>query len=259
MSDWVMVSWYEMLVSWANIYVPRVLQAAIVILIAYLLVKYLDKVVSLFIKAEEHEFINRFIMFLKGIIYSIAILMAISFVAVESQVFVALLLTVGIGIIVMFSDVLRNIGSELYVRNLRVLREGDWVEIDGIQGRVARLTSMGVILETLRRERVFIPYTRIAHTKVVNRMSTYGLSFRVVVRVPKTYDVTKARELVMSSLQGVREDLIAEPSVVLRSITETSYVFDITLDVMNVGKAEKVFSDLLLELKSREPNADVEF
>ncbi len=254
-----MVSWYEMLMSWASIYIPRVLQAAIVVLVAYLLVKYLDKVVSLFIKTEEHEFIDRFIMFLKGTIYSIAVLMAISFIAVEPQVFIALLLTVGVGIIIMFSDVLRNVGSELYVRNLRMFREGDWVEIDGIQGRVARLTSMGVILETLRRERVFVPYTRIAHTTVVNRMSTYGLSFRVVVRIPKTYDATKARELVVSSLQRVREDLVAEPSVVLRSITETSYVFDITLDVMNVGKAEKVFSDLLLELKTREPNADIEF
>jgi small conductance mechanosensitive channel len=252
------VSWYEMLASWVSAYIFRVLQAAIVILVAYLVVKYLDKAVSLFIKTEEHEFVERFIMFLKGIIYAIAILMAISFVAVEPQVFVALLLTVGVGIIVMFSDVLRNLGSELYVRNLRTFKEGDWVEIDGVQGKVARLTSLGVILETLRRERAFIPYSRIAHTTVVNRTSTYGLSFHVLVRVPKTYDTAKARELVVSSLQRVREDLVAEPSVALRSVTETSYVFDVTLDVMNVGKVEKVFSDLLLELKSKEPNIDVE-
>lgn len=253
-----MPSWVEVITGWIGGYLVRVLQAALVVLVAYIVVKYVDKAISLIVKAEEHEFIERFVMFFKAIVYAIAILMAISFIAVEPQVFVALLLTVGIGIIVMFSDVLRNLGSELYVRNIKAFREGDWVEVDGIQGRVSRMGSLGVILETLKRERVFVPYSKISHTTVVNRMSTYGLSLRLTVKVPKTYDIPKAREIVVSSLSAVRDDLISEPSVVLRSATEASYVFDVVLDIMNIGKVEEVFEKAMLALKSRDPNIDIE-
>lgn len=254
-----MSPWLEVLASWVGVYLVRVLQAALVILVAYVVAKYVDKAVSLIVKTEEHEFLERFMMFFKAVVYAIAILMAISFLAVEPQVFVALLLTVGIGIIVMFSDVLRNVGAELYVRNIKAFREGDWIEINGIQGRVSRMSSLGVILETLKRERVYIPYSRISHTTVVNRMSTYGLSLKLTARVPKTYDVSKAREIVVSSLSVVREDLISEPSVVLRSVTESFYVFDVVLDIMNIGKVEEVFEKTILELKSRDSNIDVEF
>ncbi len=254
-----MPSWAEVLAGWVGAYLVRVLQAAIVILVAYIVTRYVDRAVSLIVKAEEHEFLERFIMFFKAVVYAIAILMAISFVSTEPQVFVALLLTVGIGVIVMFSDVLRNLGSELYVRNVRAFREGDWVEIDGIQGRVSKMGSLGVVLETLRREKVYIPYARISHSTVVNRMSTYGLSVRLTVMIPKTYDASKAREIVISSLEVVREDLVVEPSVVLRSATESHYVFDAVLDVMNVGKVERVLDRVILELKSRDPNVDVTF
>jgi hypothetical protein len=121
------------------------------------------------------------------------------------------------------------------------------------------MTSLGVVVETLRRERVFIPYTRLAHTKVVNRSGVYGVSLRLEVRVPKTYDVSRARELIASTLQTVREDLIAEPSVTLRGSTESFYVFDVVLDVMNVSKVGEVFERVFLELKSREPGLDVVF
>ncbi|MCX8185075.1 MAG: mechanosensitive ion channel [Sulfolobales archaeon] len=254
-----MESVLDILAGWLEGYIVRVIQAALVILVAYIVVKYTDKAVSLIVKAEEHEFLERFMMFFKAVIYAIAILMAISFVAAEPQVFVALLLVVGLGITIMFSDVLRNIGSELYVRNMRAFKEGDWIEVDGIQGRVARMDSLGVILETLKRERVYIPYTKISHTTVINRMSTYGLSLKLTVKIPKTYDIARARELVTSSLSSVREDLIAEPSVSLRSITESSYVFDVVIDIMNIGKVEKVCEKVVLELKSRDTGVDVEF
>ncbi|MEM2208189.1 MAG: mechanosensitive ion channel [Sulfolobales archaeon] len=254
-----MPSWIEVLAGWVGLYLVKVLQAAIVVLIAYIVNKYIDKAVSLIVKTEEHEFLERFIMFFKAVVYAIAVLMAISFVAAEPQVFVALLLTVGIGIIVMFSDVLRNVGSELYVRNIKAFREGDWIEVDGIQGRVMRMGSLGVILETLRRERVYVPYSKISHTTVVNRMSTYGLSLRLTVRVPKTYDMSKAREIVALSLSTIREDLVSEPSLSLRSVTDVSYVFDVILDVMNIGKIETVFERVIVELKSRDPNIDIEF
>ncbi len=254
-----MASWVEVFTGWLGAYLVRVLQAALVILVAYIVVKYIDKAVTLIVRSEEHEFLERFVMFFKAVVYSVSVLMAISFVSTEPLVFVALLLSVGIGVIVMFSDVLRNLGSELYVRNVRAFREGDWVEVDGIQGRVAKMGSLGVVLETLRRERVYIPYTRLSHSTVVNRMSTYGLSVRLAAMVPKTYDMPRARELVLSSLEAVREDLMAEPSVVLRSATETHYVFDVVIDVMNVGKVERVLDRVVLELKSRDPNVDVTF
>jgi small conductance mechanosensitive channel len=250
-----MPEWFEPILG----YLVRVVQAAIAIAVAYLVVKYLDRLVTYFVKIEEHEYLERFLVFLKAVVYAIAALTAISFLSTEPVVFAVMLLAVGIAVVVMFSDVLRNLGSELFVRSSKAFRIGDWVEVDGVQGRVSSMTSLGVVVETLRRERVFIPYTRLAHTKVVNRSGVYGVSLRLEVRVPKTYDVSRARELIASTLQTVREDLIAEPSVTLRGSTESFYVFDVVLDVMNVSKVGEVFERVFLELKSREPGLDVVF
>lgn len=250
-----MPEWFEPILG----YLVRVVQAAIAIAVAYLVVKYLDRLVAYFVKIEEHEYLERFLVFLKAVLYAIAALTAISFLSTEPVVFAVMLLAVGVAVVVTFSDVLRNLGSELFVRSSKAFRIGDWVEVDGVQGRVSSMTSLGVVLETLRRERVFIPYTRLAHTKVVNRSGVYGVSLRLEVRVPKTYDVGRARELIASTLQTVREDLIAEPSVTLRGSTESFYVFDVVLDVMNVSKVGEVFERVFLELKSREPGLDVVF
>jgi len=240
-------------------YLIRVLQASIVVIVAYLGVKYLDRLARIFVKTEEYEFLERFLLFLKAIVYTITALIAISFLSTEPFIFAVLLLTVGIAVVVMFSDVLRNLGSELYVRNTKAFKVGDWVEIEGVQGRVASMNSLGVVIETLRRERVFIPYARLAHSKIINRSGVYGVSIRLEVRIPKTHDVGKARELITTSLQAIRRELITEPTVTLRGVSELNYIFDVVLDVMNIGKIEEVVRKLVSELKKNEPNVDVVF
>ncbi len=240
-------------------YLIRVLQASIVVIVTYLVVKYLDRLARIFVKTEEYEYLERFLLFLKAIVYTMAALIAISFLSTEPFVFAVLLLTVGIAIVVMFSDVIRNLGSELYVRNTRAFKVGDWVEIEGVQGRVTSMNSLGITIETLRRERVFIPYVRLAHSKIINRSGVYGVSIRLEVRIPKTHDVGKAREIVATSLQAVRGELITEPTVTLRGVSELYYVFDVVLDVMNIGKIEEVVEKLVSELKKNEPSADVVF
>ncbi len=77
------------------------------------------------------------------IVDAIGSLIALAIIAPEPGVFSALVIVLGIGVVVAFSDILKNRGSKIYVRSFASLKLGDHVEIMGREGTVIHMDSRG--------------------------------------------------------------------------------------------------------------------
>ncbi|MEJ2534831.1 MAG: mechanosensitive ion channel [Gammaproteobacteria bacterium] len=126
----------------------------------------------------------------------------------------------------LFLGVIVSLGSTSFIANLiagialtyrGVFREGDWVEIDGAEGRVEQIRAQLVQLRTRDNERLSIPSSTILNTNVTN-LSEQADGNGLVLRCPigLGYDVAwrRAEELLLAAAQGL-EGVLQDPAPVV--------------------------------------------
>ena len=235
----------------------RVIAAVIIIVATYLLTKVLDKIIGAFVKGVETGFIARLSAISRLFLYILAILIATSILAPEITLFSIMVLLIGLALIVMFYDALRNLGAELYVRYRGIVRKGDWIEVDGHEIHVLDLDDFGVWGETLKFERVFIPYSKLINSIIVNRLTVLGLVSRAQVQAPLTYSVDFVRSAIEKALLSIKEELAAEPEVRYLGSAENMHNFVVEIRVINFRKLNRIIASFESELKKLIPESIV--
>lgn len=235
----------------------RIIAAAAVIIVTYFIVRGLERLVVVLFKGLERGYVARVVEGLRIGIYAITALVVATIIAPEVQVLSILVLLIGISIIVMFFDVLRNIGSEFYVRTRSIVRRGDWIEVEGISVRVVDLDAFGVIGETHRLEKVFIPYSKIVSSLVINRATPLGLVVRMSIAIPQSYPMDSARNSIIEAVKIVEQDLASEPDVTYTGARGGVMEFVVEFHIINYRKLGRVISAIEREIKGRIPEAVV--
>jgi len=237
--------------------VLRFVAFAVFVAIVYLLGKYLGKLVDkLMAKAEEElkrdvETVARFV------VYAIGGLIAIAILSPQAEILASLLLLVGAALVVAFFEPLRNWGSYYSVRGAKPFKVGDWVEVDGIAGRVLEQNSSCLVLETSSGERVFVPNSRLARAIVVNKTTELGVVDRVIVRVPASEPLHDVVKEVRETLAAIKPELLGEPETSVSLGRDGSYLVEVRLRVLNARKLERVKKQLAEELSKRIPTCVV--
>ncbi|MEL9940024.1 MAG: mechanosensitive ion channel family protein [Ignisphaera sp.] len=235
----------------------RIIAATIVIVAVYAIARFLTKLLQMFFKGAEAEYIARLTELLKLFLYLVAAIVAASIIAPEIQIFSALLLVIGIAIVVMLNDVLRNIGAEIYVRHHGVVRRGDWIEIEGQNIRVLDFGALGIWGETAKSEKVFVPYSKILNSIVTNRLTILGLLTRIQILIPSSYSVEYAEKVVRQAIEKIKEDLVTEPEINYAGTVGESSVFLVEIRIINYRKLEKIIALLEKEIQTRIPEVRI--
>ncbi|MEM3980996.1 MAG: mechanosensitive ion channel family protein, partial [Ignisphaera sp.] len=139
----------------------------------------------------------------------------------------------GLATLFMFVDLLRNMGAELYIRAKDIVRRGDWIEVDGVSVKVVDFDVVGLIGETPKLEKVFVPYTKLLSSIVVNKVTPFGMLVRVYIDVPQSYGIDGARNMLLESLEAVKEDLASEPDITYLGSKEDKLNFVIEFHIIN--------------------------
>lgn len=236
-------------------YISKAIAVIIVFVVTYLLSKLLTKIVGGVFRVPETGYVVRAVEIIKILLYVTAAIVVANIIAPEAQIFVFLVLLIGLAVIAMFLDVLRNIGGELYIRSKELIKRGDWIEIDGISMRILELDAMGVICETPRLEKVFIPYSKLLSSIVINRTTPLGMLIRIYVDVPRVYGIDGIRNILLEAVAIVKEDLVTEPDITYLGSRGDILNFVIEFHIMSYRKLTKVLSAIEREIKNRIPEA----
>jgi len=253
-----MESFIDVITESLYLVMPRIIASIIVLLASWLLTKVLEGILRGMFKTIEEGYVARALSIAKLTIYGSALIIVATILMPEAQAFSIMLLIIGLAIIVMFADVLRNIGAEFYVRSKGFIRKGDWVEIDGEFIRVIELNTLEIIGETQRMEKVFIPYTKIINATVVNRSTPIGLSVKIRVIAPARQGIEAVREAILKSLKAVAEDLASEPTVSLSSMKGDKLEFIVETHILNYRKLSNILEEVSKRIKDAVPDAAIE-
>ena len=235
----------------------KILAAAIILLIFYLVGRYLSIFLERFLLRVEEELRRRYSDISRYIVYAIGVLIAIAVLSPEPFTFSILLLLVGLGVIVAMSDVLRNWGAEFYVRTVKPFKIGDWIEISGREGRVVRIDSLGIVIESIDRTRIHVPNTVLTREIVINRTSPYGVIFRINIDFPSDVDEISVSQQLAKILDDIRPDLVEDPKITYRGIVNGRSVFEVTITLLNVRKLNRIFEQISRKVKETWPSSRV--
>jgi len=235
----------------------KIIIASIILIATYLIGRYISHLLSRFLTRVEEDLRNRIIDISRYLIYAVGILIAIAILSPEPFTFSILILIVGLAVIVSLSDILRNWGSELYIRAVKPFHIGDWIEILGKNGRVVKTDSLGVLIETIDRERVYVPNSVIAREIVVNRTTPYGTIFRLRAEMSSDVDEIYVSEVLAKILGEIRGELVDEPKISYLGVFDGKSVFEIRLVLLNIRKIEDIIEFLNKRIREIWPDARV--
>ncbi len=235
----------------------RLIAITIIAIATYTIVKALSKIITYFLRGVETEYLVRIIETTKIVIYILAAIVIAAIIAPEVQVFTIIIFLMGLALILMFADAIRNIGSEFLIRTKGIIKKGDWIEIEGVSVRVLELGSLGIIGETSRLERIFIPYSRIINNIIINRTTPLGLTIKVYVSVPTSYSIEMVRNSLYKAVERIKEDLATEPDITYIGTREDKLNFVIDIYIWNYRKVNKIVEELSKFIMELLPDATI--
>ena len=177
---------------------------------------------------------------------TLAALIAITSTGLDlsSLAIVAGALSVGVGF--GLQSVVANFISGLILLVERPIKEGDWIEVAGYSGIVAKIAVRSTRLKTFERDDVIIPNSEFITGTVRNRTLS-GSTGRIDVSVGIAYgsDVAKASDILLDIAKSVPE-VVATPAPValLEDLGDSALNLKLLCFVEDIGTGVKIKSDI---------------
>ena len=186
-------------------FLPRVLGAAIIIFAGWLLKMLIMRIISKILKKKVEPLMHMFIRNSAVIlIWIVIIIAAMAELGINTTSVITMLGTAGVAISLALQGSLSNIASGLLLMVSKVLRGGDFVSINGVEGKVISTDLMFTHLDTTDNKHIAVPNSGIIATNIINY--TYNATRRVDLEFTAGYEDDISR--VKAALEHICENTV---------------------------------------------------
>lgn len=188
--NWEDIDWLQVLGNWCA--------AAIIVLVGYWLAKWVSRIVH---RALSRHVEATLAGFMKNVVY--AVLMVVVFIAalqklgVPTTSVLAVVGTAGLAVGLALKDSLSNIASGVMLIVLRPFRDGDYVQVAGLEGTIEEVRIFQTRLRTVDNRAIILPNSSITNTAIVNFTAKPQRRVDVAVGVGYDDDLKQAREVLL--------------------------------------------------------------
>ena len=186
-------------------FLPRVLGAAIIIFVGWLLKMLIMRIIGKILKKKVEPLMH---MFIKNstviLIWIVIIIAAMAELGINTTSVITMLGTAGVAISLALQGSLSNIASGLLLMVSKVLRGGDFVSINGVEGKVISTDLMFTHLDTTDNKHIAVPNSGITATNIINY--TYNATRRVDLEFTAGYEDDISR--VKAALEHICENTV---------------------------------------------------
>lgn len=186
-------------------FLPRVLGAAIIIFAGWLLKMLIMRIIGKILKKKVEPLMHMFIRNSTVIlIWIVIIIAAMAELGINTTSVITMLGTAGVAISLALQGSLSNIASGLLLMVSKVLRGGDFVSINGVEGKVISTDLMFTHLDTTDNKHIAVPNSGITATNIINY--TYNATRRVDLEFTAGYEDDISR--VKAALEHICENTV---------------------------------------------------
>ena len=148
----------------------HLIAAFLIYLVGSFIIKLINRLVSSMLERRHVEVsVQSFLKSLVNILLTILLIISvISALGINTTSFAALLASAGVAVGVALSGNLQNFAGGLVILLFKPYRVGDWIEAQGVQGRVHEIQIFHTILMTADNKLVYIPNGSLSTSVVVN-------------------------------------------------------------------------------------------
>ena len=185
--------------------------------------------------------------------FILAVVLAITIMGgdLSSLALVAGALSVGIGF--GLQNIVNNFMSGLILLFERPIKVGDWVKIDGEEGKIKQINIRSTEIETFNKSSVIIPNATLLSNSVTNL--THGnnwMRFSVAVGVAYGSDVDKVKKILLECAASNKKVLKKpEPYVLFQDFGASSLDFELRGYSSNIWDGWLIPSELRFEINRR--------
>ncbi len=177
----------------------QIVYAILVLIIGLILIKVINKIVQKALARTKMERITQgFIRsIIKVLLYAVLIFAVLQMFGIPITGLVTVLATAGAAIALSLKDSLSNVASGMILISNKVIKQGDYVEIDGEEGTVTNVRIMFTQIITTDNKTITFPNSMITSTDIVN-YSTQG-SRRLEMEFDIAYetDIDLAKKVIL--------------------------------------------------------------
>lgn len=185
--------------------------------------------------------------------YVVATLLAIAIMggSLTNFALVAGALSVGIGL--GLQNIVNNFVSGIILLFERPIKVGDWVIINGEEGRIKQINIRSTEVETFKRASLIIPNANLLSTTVTNLThSNNWARYAIQVGVAYGSDTQKVRDILLECASANKKVLRKpEPYVLFTDFGASSLNFELRVYVSDIWNGWIVPSDLRFEINRR--------
>jgi small conductance mechanosensitive channel len=235
---------------------PNIVLAAVVIVIGFLLAKFIRKYsVKIIRKFSQIQTINNLF---GSIIYVVVILItfftALNIIGLDKAVTTVLAGAgiLGLALAFAFQDVAANLMSGIFMSFRHPFDLGDLVNVDNKMGRIEAINLRDTTLITLQGQRLIIPNKAVFQNTIENFSSTGMRRLDITVGISYGDDLVKVKKVVLAAVEQIEErDPNRQPEFFYKAFGDSSINFD--LRIWLKGEEQIIFlkaqSDAIMFIK----------
>ncbi len=216
-------------------FIIRLVAAAVSFAVAFIASGYIRSIIKEFLIKFGDEFASKVSEIVRYFTIILGVIVAFSILSLDVMVISIIIGILFIFMLVSSRDILLNFAAEIYLRVRKPFDKGDWIRIEGVEGRVREIGSIDTEIITSEGERVIIPNYLFLRTPVINKSKAIATYVEIKLTFEKL-PLSKLETAVMNALNEIRSELLGEPEIL--SITESDEKAEIivSLPVVNLKK-----------------------
>lgn len=206
----------------------KLLWSLFIILLCYIVIKVVLKIIKKVLTKSKLEQIT--IIFLMSIIkftlYIILLLIIAQLLGIPISGFIALLGTAGLAVSLALQDSLSNLANGVVIITTKPFREGDYIQINGVEGNVKCIRMLTTEITSLDGKNVVIPNSKIVTSEIINFSSLGRRRIDFTFGVAYDSDVKLVRDVIINVMHSDGRVLMnPAPSVTLKTLNSSSIDF----------------------------------
>lgn len=196
--------WLERLYQWGWELLPRLISAVLIFVIGWWATKLICKLILRAMKKSKADptvssFLHSLINASLKIVVIIAVLSALGFdVTTIITAVGAAAVTVGLAL----KDSLANLASGTLIILNKKFKIGDYLETEGLKGKVVKIDMMYTTLCTYDNKEILIPNSRLTSNNIVNYFVQGERRIDLIIPIAYSEDIQKARGVIMELIDN---------------------------------------------------------